>query len=256
MRVYVYQPMHGWSSNPRGKAVINAMTAGARYLGHSVQEIIQSYNSPIGDVGIIWGITSYRFQNETMFRTPIIKKCPKIIVVERGFVNREEYHSAGLGWIGGRADHRNDASPPDRWDKLGVKLAPKVNRVGPQLVCGQVPHDTSCQHVDHIQWIQNKVLQLNDPIIRPHPLAKNINVTGKISNLPLKLDLARAESVHTFSSTVGVDSMIAGIPTFADDENSMVWNCGDREQWAYNLAYAQWTLEEMRKGLPILHLLK
>ena len=29
---------------------------------------------------------------------------------------------------------------------------------------------------------------------------------------------------------------------------------GDRTQWAYDLAYAQWNLEEMKLGMPWKHL--
>ena len=71
----------------------------------------------------------------------------------------------------------------------------------------------------------------------------------------------------SFNSNGGVESVLAGIPTVCQDKGSMAWdvaekNLGnieqislpDRTQWAYNLAYTQWTTKEMEQGLPQIHL--
>jgi len=63
-----------------------------------------------------------------------------------------------------------------------------------------------------------------------------------------------------------VESVIEGVPVFACDKGAMSLDVSNdiidlenpklynREQWAYNLAYTQWTREEMVEGLPWKHL--
>lgn len=267
MRVVVHAPTR-WVGNPIGEAATGAMAEGAAAQGWEVEVREQGEPEGLGDVGVIWGITSFRFQADTRWRTPLIRayqaQSKPVIVLERGWVRREEYHAVGLGWIGGRADYRNENSPKDRWEALGVDLQPSQARGGVDLVCCQVPHDTSCQHVPHEQWVEAKVRELQaagaQVVVRPHPKARHIARevwTVEVSTLSLDEDLARARAVHTFNSTVGVDAMISGAPVFADDAGSMVnerRTRGGRRQWANDIAYSQWTLEEMRDGLPLRHL--
>jgi hypothetical protein len=71
----------------------------------------------------------------------------------------------------------------------------------------------------------------------------------------------------TFSSNAAVEAALAGVPVFACDEGSMALPIAnrdlseierpalpDREQWAFDLAYAQWTLQEFANGSCWQHL--
>jgi hypothetical protein len=82
-------------------------------------------------------------------------------------------------------------------------------------------------------------------------------------------DLQGAHAVVTFNSNTGVDAVIAGVPIFTIDRGSMAWevsdhdlseiekpNLYDREQWAHNLAYTQWTMAEMAGGWAWSHLFR
>lgn len=80
-------------------------------------------------------------------------------------------------------------------------------------------------------------------------------------------DLENARLVVTFNSNSAVESVIAGVPAIAMDMGSMAWpvtahmledvnspvRC-DRTQWAHDLAYTQWNLDEMRSGEAWAHL--
>jgi hypothetical protein len=83
----------------------------------------------------------------------------------------------------------------------------------------------------------------------------------------LEEDLKNAHCVVTWNSNSAVEAAIYGKPVFAFDEGSMVWEIAnkslldldtpkypDRKQWANNLAYCQWTLEEIRNGDAWRHL--
>lgn len=107
-------------------------------------------------------------------------------------------------------------------------------------------------------------------IFRPHPLAKMPPIHGlDYSTCPIKEDLDRAYSVVTFNSNTAVEAVMDGIPSFSFDVGSMAYEVTshnlntletplvfDRQQWANNLAYAQWTLDEMKKGEAWEHLFR
>jgi hypothetical protein len=74
----------------------------------------------------------------------------------------------------------------------------------------------------------------------------------------------------TYSSGSGIDSILKGIPTLSMDPGSFAWDISSRypneietlklandnqvKQWLNNLAYSQWTVEEMEEGQPWRHL--
>ena len=77
--------------------------------------------------------------------------------------------------------------------------------------------------------------------------------------------LADARWVVTFNSNSGVDAVLAGVPTVAVDQGAMAWAVTgrdptvqpptpDRSTWAAELAWCQWTLDEIKKGVAWDHL--
>ena len=195
-----------------------------------------------------------------------------VVILERGFVDRENYYGVALDGLNGLGYFGNANSPPDRWKKLGTEIKPW--RTKPKnayiLVCGQVPWDASVQHTDHIAWCQETVARIEGlemPVrFRPHPLVKGkVNFGLDESDREYEEDLAGASAVVTFNSTSGALAALEGVPIFALDPGSIAYPIAnheitrellenpdrkDREQWAYDLAYAQWTAEEMETGQP------
>jgi len=64
-----------------------------------------------------------------------------------------------------------------------------------------------------------------------------------------------------------LEAVIEGIPSFVFSKRSVAWNVTNhdlseinnpktfnREQWFNDLAYTQWNLEEIERGLPFKHL--
>lgn len=203
----------------------------------------------------------------------------KHVVIERGFIQREEYYMVGWDGLNGRADFCNQRSPGNRMKQLGVTLSP-WRRSGTHIVlCGQVPWDASVQHTDHIEWCRRTAVRLSEltdrPIrFRPHPMQPNaVNMTGcpvEISTNPkLDEDMVDAWAVVTFNSNAGVEATIAGVPAFAEDIGAMGYSILNhdlekinnpeapcRKQWLKNLAYTQWNLEEIASGQTLSHLLE
>ncbi len=229
------------------------------------------------DVSVVFGVekSAYPFSKH---RGEVIRRSKKYVVIETGYINRGDgdshHYSVGFNGLNGRADFKNKNSPSDRWKKLNVELKPY--RDGDYyLLIGQVPWDASVQHSDHKDWIlaaflRLKALTQRDVMFRQHPLGPYIDIPGALKSPEKLCDAMKdAHSVVTFNSTTGVESIIEGVTTYACDEGSMVWpvcNQGldlkllenperkDRTQWANDLAYTQWTLDEMRNGDTWRHL--
>jgi hypothetical protein len=80
-------------------------------------------------------------------------------------------------------------------------------------------------------------------------------------------DFKKAWAVVGWNSNSLTESVCEGIPTFSLHPSSMAWECSnknlkkldnpeffDRAQWLNNLAYGQWTEEEIASGMPWFHL--
>lgn len=161
------------------------------------------------------------------------------------------------------------------------------------LLCGQAPLDASVQHMMKsttkksklwLQWCQQIIKEIkyhtNKRICyRPHPhsfyavnikkLTRKYKIQTSCQNTNLLKDLTNCWCVVTFNSNVGVDAIIQGIPVISLDKGSMVYDITShdlkdvvnppmktRTQWANDIAYTQWTIEEMEQGLPWQHLKK
>ncbi|MDP6352927.1 MAG: hypothetical protein QF926_08025 [Alphaproteobacteria bacterium] len=199
----------------------------------------------------------------------------RALILETGFIRRDEYFHAGFDGLNGRADFRNAAMPDDRWLPLGLALEPWRETGEHILVCGQVPWDASVQHHDHLGWCRDVIAELRRltgrPIrFRPHPAVAgrvDYGIDATLSNAPLPTDLDGAWAVVTFNSNTAVEAAIAGIPVFALDAGSMALPVAnttlaaieqprtpDRAQWLADLAYAQWNAAELAAGETWRHL--
>ena len=74
-------------------------------------------------------------------------------------------------------------------------------------------------------------------------------------------ELNNIHCVVTHNSTAAVDAATYGIPVFLTSDLCLAWDIGahdlkqienpvmpDRTQWLHDLAYANWTLQEVRDG--------
>jgi hypothetical protein len=224
------------------------------------------------DVAVVFGV--YKSKVPISYPRGIViaeqrKRGLDVIVLETGYINRGDgesnHYAAGYNGLNGRADFRNADSPGDRAEKLKVVLQPWRQGGEHILLCGQVPWDASVDHISFNAWLSMKREAIGRvtgrPVrFRPHPqIAK--------PDMSLEEDLEDCWTVVTFNSNTGVDAVLRGVPVFADDAGSMAYPVAnkdisqienpqtpERTQWLSNLAYTQWTPEEMRQGLAWAHL--
>ena len=200
------------------------------------------------------------------------------LVMERGyFADRFKWTSLGYDGLNGRADFCNANSPSDRWELHKHLMKPWNPGKDYVLLIGQHPSDSSCNMVNIQQWYVESVMKARAiqelPVVfRHHPSYQNPSIPCDIRVVGGSLEncLKKAACVITFSSTVGVIALLAGIPVVAADPISMVYQMTannvpggflpsaqlepDRQQWAYDLAYTQWTEKEIRTGAAWVHL--
>ena len=200
-----------------------------------------------------------------------------VIFLENGFIHRGKYWQVGIDGICQFADFKNHNMPDDRLNRLGLAF-PRLtwNPDGHILMIGQVPGDAQLDGVDPVEWLNSIVEDSKSEriIYRPHPahpVVKGIDV--EISqNEDLADDLKGAKCVVTFNSNVGHLALLEGIPVVASDqamykdvalenmvlltEKNVYSKNKKRRAYFQDLAYAQWTIDELMQGLPIQHLLK
>ena len=215
-----------------------------------------------------------------------------VLVLEQSYFGGQRGRQSNMASIGfnglnGRAEFHNSNSPCDRWIKHGLPFEPWVTEGDYILLVGQVPEDTSHRFININQWYTEAVawIRKQQPdckiLFRPHPAedrwkgqrrsdlsrATQIPNGVEVSSGNLQEDLKHASHVVTFNSNVGVDAVIAGRPVMAFDCGSMVYElasdlgcpntCDEtRQRWANNLAYCQWTIDEVRCGEAWSHLKK
>jgi hypothetical protein len=241
------------------------------------------------DVAILFGIYSIRFWEETGYRKQIIdhhiKNKKPFIVIERGYLKRDQYYSFAVNGFGGRANFYNKNSSPDRFNKLDLKVKPwNENRNQAILIATQISWDTSVQHVNYELWLKKtmndlrKMYPSKEIIFRPHPVRgidiysdevlKVINRNKvQISTFSLEEDFQRSSSVMTFNSTTSVDAILEGVPVISHDDGCIVRNVTDhsiknvenftrfdRNFVFFNLAYTQWNWEEFAENKPWLRI--
>ena len=210
-------------------------------------------------IGIDAPITTNRIR-ETHYAILLGTTCWRSVeaVGEYLLVDRASFgdpHYVQLGWNGHgrRGHHYVPEKRGDRWEKMGVEVlqwTPGGHRV---LLCGQT-ETYSPKYQDVRDWYE--VVPATH--FRKHPAGENP------TDLPCMSDWADVGRVVTLNSSIGVESVLTGIPTVTMDEGAMAWDVSshrpdvtetpDRRRWLRWLSWTQWRHDEIEQGTPIKHL--
>lgn len=219
-----------------------------------------------GDILLMWN----RYGEHHDLAKRFSEAGGEVIVAENGYAgndraDRRRYAIARDGHNGSGFWHVGAA---DRFGALGITLEAPRQDGDHILVCPNrsfgmpgfiMPVDWSSRILERLQ----KVTRL--PIkVRPHP-------GNNPPKVPLAEDLKGARAVVVWSSSAGVDALIAGVPVFAD---APWWICRGatvanirnietavvdperRSDAMHRLAWAQWHVDEIEQGDPFAHLLQ
>lgn len=244
MRVY----LHARPDQPHQVRAMRDLRDGICASG---DEIASSLNG--SDVSVYWGD-----------RAPQIARARPVLILECGYINGDSRHYAesrlrfvSCSWNAphGLADPAPAKSPADRWRSLGIRLRKWRRRDDPRvaLVLDQMPGDRAAPtHSQRETMIYEARMNFPEVWVRSHPLQ-----TG--NNVPLSVDLDECDVAVTWSSTAAVEAVLSGVPVIARGEAAIVRPVaatdfgqelyyGDRRKWAYNLAYRQYSHDELADG--------
>lgn len=205
---------------------------------------------------------------------------------KRNVVDEHPYVRIGIdGSFHDDADFGNAGSSEDRWQllsrTLGLKLAPYRKTGSHVLIVGQKPDDASLRGCDIVEWMIDTVAEVRRHterpiVVRAHPatLARDFPKMKKAfgANKDVRLDIPPTGTINdalrdcwvavTYSSSAAINALLNGIPAISILPASMAWPVTDhdlsmvehptlheREQWLYDLCYAQWSLDETARGL-------
>jgi hypothetical protein len=246
------------------------------------------HNDVSADVAVIWSVLWHgrMFSNKEIWKQ-FRSKNKNVIVLEVGGIKR------GTTWKVGINGVNKDAYPWAidcdglRAQKLELTLKP-WNKSGEfVLICGQHEKSLQWESMPRInKWFMNTIESVqkvsNRPIlIRPHPRSPVDSIEHYYKNVyrqcPSKvnhtyddydLDFKNIWTTISWSSNPGIQSIISGIPAITGPE-SLAYSVSthsieqiefpsrpDREQWLNNYAWSEFTLEEIRKGIPLANLTK
>lgn len=194
------------------------------------------------------------------------------------------------GALGDDADFGASGSPSDRWEaqrlSLGIKVSPYRSHGRHVLILGQVGRDASLRGLDIAEWLGETARAVRERTSRPilvrlHPSMRwrdrerAIAACAEVADLTISsiensfsADIAGAWTCVTYSSGGAVDALLAGVPPICLSPANLAYElCSrslddieaplepERDQFFCDLAYSQWTPEEMADGSAWRHLM-
>lgn len=258
--------------------VFNALIESIKRKGWSASEHDES-----ADVAVIWSVLwDGRMKANQQIWDKFNKNNRPVMILEIGALDRGKLWKVSIGGINGKGYFGPVVSENIRRQQLGIFLAPW--RSGDDIIlCGQHPRSQQWSNMPPMDiWMSETIKTIRKYsdrkiILRPHPRArhlpdmkdKNIEIQSP-HHLPNTYDsfdfnraLDRAWAVINWNSNPAVVAALNGVPVFVGSE-SMAKAVGNldlakiedptkpcREQWANNLAYTEWSIDEIRNGEPL-----
>lgn len=156
------------------------------------------------------------------------------------------------------------ACPSDRFDRLGIDIAPWKTGGQDILVCPPTQHFIKAHGVE--SWLDDTLAELAKYTDRP-VIVRQKPQPGETS-VPLSEALQNAYALVTHSSNVAIEAAVAGVPVYVSPTSAAapVGSTSlatiehrafpDRRAWLQHLAYSQFSFDEIKSGQAIDILLK
>ena len=234
------------------------------------------------DFAVIWSVL---WNGRMAKNKPVWEYCVKnnkpVVVLEVGGIKRGTTWKVGINGINREAYFGEPGNADDRAKLFGLELKPwQTGR--DIIICCQNPYSHQWRKMPSPgTWVYDTIETIRKYtarpiIIRDHPRARleyiEIEFTNVSRQAPRKIDgtyddfdfdFHNAHAVVNWSSNPATQAVIGGVPVFVGPE-SLAWDVGnhdlttindpikpDRTQWLNDLAYTEWTVEEIQNGKPL-----
>lgn len=265
------------TQNERSKICAEAMRKGIERFEASVEfKHASTYRWPEHDVAVFYGLAGGLRQVFDDYRT----RRRKAVYIDLGYWNRRKrtrfdgFHKITVNDRHPTEYFQKFKHPSDRFDAQGVRILPwraggdRIIVAGMSakaaLASGFMPHEWERATIAKLRTLTKRPI-----VYRPKPNwlgAQPIEGSIFMKEEPIEDVFRNAHCVVAHHSNVAVDAILAGIPaictqgvasafaaaTLADLEALVLPD--NRIQWAADIAYCQWSIEEMQKGVPWSHL--
>lgn len=240
-------------------------------------------NDDRADVAVIWSVLwNGRMQANKLIWEKYQKHKKPVIILEVGALDRGNLWKVSINGINGTGYFGPNNNNSDRRKKLKINLSPW--KQGSTIVlCGQHPSSQQWENMPPMHvWLSetiNLIRKYTDRkiVVRPHPRA-NYVPTGQIKDVEIKPPchmigtydsfdfedaLKNAWAVVNWNSNPATIAALHGVPVFVgpDSLSAPVGNFDlkdiespvmpSRDQWANDLAYTEWTIDEIANGEPL-----
>lgn len=245
--------------NRRYRLVANAMAAGIIRCGDQAV-ICPAASTPNADAAILYG---WKF-------SPFLKRYPRFAYADLGFWQRDTHYRITVGGWGSERYVRAGLDSA-RLESLGVEIKPWRSAGDEILIIGSSRKSAQQHGFDYMQWERQAAEQLKSTgkriVYRPKPSDKERQpIAGcGYDERPLEESLGQAWAVVTHHSNAAVMALAAGVPVHCQTGAAAAFSVPmeslvdpellpGREQFLADVAWLQWTLDEMKSGACWAHL--
>ena len=239
-------------SNPhqrRSSMIAAAMTEGIRAAGDKITA--KPRKAAV--------VVSYGWKRQEIYR-----QYPAFVYADLGYWDRDNYHRFAVNsW--GPESYVCGGHPANRFQRLGLKIKP-WNMAGSEIVVAGHSFKSARDHgLEYQAWESRVIERLQGcgfPIVyRPKPGDKHAKpIPGtQMDQRPIGEALASARAWVTHHSNSAVDALVAGVPVHCETGAAAAFSVSldeivnppmrqGREQFLHDVAWLQWTFDEMRSG--------
>jgi hypothetical protein len=272
MRFKLYREYGALNSPP----VFDAVEQGLKQLGH---DIVHDYE----DVAVIWSVLwAGRMRSNKTIYDRCQQQGKPVMIIEVGNLKRGETWRLSLNHINNLGRFGNEKNlDHSRPQQLGIKLQPVSDiRRGEILI--------ACQHQESLQWqgmpaMKDWVADTIEKIkqhthrrirVRYHPrsafpfkqsgvaVERPVLIPGSYDDFDIFYNY---HCVINHNSGPAIQAAISGVPVLCDRSSlaadlSIKWSeldspyVPDRTEWFVKLCHTEWTVDEIRQGIPIARL--
>lgn len=266
--------------NHRSVTIAEAMAEGIERCGdHALIKSSNSYKgAPPTRTAIFYGLAS----GLGRVKDDYIRSGRKAVYCDLGYWSRrlrtrhDGFHKVAVNDRHPTRYMMKHKKGPERFERHSLTIEPWREEGRHILVAGMSGKAARAEGLRPNGWEEQTISRLKQltkrPIIyRPKP---NWHGAKRISgpqvkferDMPLEEALKDCHAVVTHHSNVAVDALLAGVPAFSEMGAASLLSAGSlvqierpkmprgREQWAWNLAWCQWNVQEMRDGLAYQYL--
>ena len=199
---------------------------------------------------------------------PIMQQVPNYFYIDHGYFNKSKNKNQTFSgyyrichnsmWHDGSGDY-----PSDRFDNLNIKIR-KWRKHGNHIIIIP-PNEPMAKYLTIANWLDHTILKLRKHTDRKLVISRKSNLPTTnpplmskyeqdIEKLPLNLAMNNAWAVVTDHSNAAIESIINGIPAVITNPQRRLGSIKNIENptmnrdFLKNLAYQQWTIEEIISG--------